>query len=409
MRRALVCMFRSLAVVPAVISLLGCSDGDDAATPTPSATQTSTASATPTLAPPTSTVTASAPPSATAPPTPTATADLRLGTLARAAGVFVGAGFVEGSHDPRFRELLVSEFNSATAPIYWSQIQPQPGVFDFTAPDAAVEIGEANGLRLRGHPLIWGRLALPDSVQQASDADSLRAMITERIETVLGRYRGRIVQYDVVNEPLTVLGGPGVTGTGLEDYVFLRLLGPGYIREALELAHAADPDAELYINEFFVERPGPKQDAFFELVRGLVESGAPLHGVGFQGHIMLPFFEYYLPTRDEVAAAVQRFTALGLDVEITELDVPVADPATQLETQARIYADMFAGCFETPGCRGITTWGISDRYTWIRDSFQREGAPLLFDFEFMPKPAYFAVREVLRGLSKPPMNTDEHR
>jgi len=364
--------------------LLGCGSSDHAIPPTQTTTATPSSSPTPT---------------ATPVPSPTATPDERLGALARRAGVFVGAAFVEGSGLPEFRSLLLSEFNSTTAPVYWSSTEPQRGTYDFSASDTAVEVAATKGLRVRGHPLVWGRLALPDYVQAISDADELRGLIGDHIRVVVGRYRGRITQYDVVNEPLTISGSPGATGTGLEDYIFLTVLGPGYIREALELAHAADPDAQLFINEFFVERPGPKQDYFYALVRDLLDAGAPLNGVGFQGHITPPFGPQFLPTRDELAAAVQRFAALGLAVEITELDVTLTDPATQLVRQASTYGDVFAACFTTAGCQGITTWGISDHDTWIRDFFHVEGAPLLFDTAFIPKPAYFAARDVLRQLT----------
>jgi para-nitrobenzyl esterase len=324
-----------------------------------------------------------------------------LRELADRAGVHVGAAFVEGSQEPEFREILGREFNSTTAGVYWSATQPRPGVFDFSGPDSAVAVAEANGLRVRGHPLIWGRLALPDYVNAVTDPDELRAMMTERIQTILARYRGHIAQYDVVNEPITLLGTPGPLGDGLEDYVFLRLLGRDYIREALEIAHAADPDAKLFINDFFVMQPGAKQDYFYELARDLVESGAPLDGVGLQGHITPPFGPTYRPTREEIAAAVQRFAALGLEVEITEADVTlnVPDPSAQFDAQADVYGDLYAGCFTTPGCTGVTTWGITDRFSWISNLFHVEGAPLPFDADYRPKPAYYAMRNVLRGLA----------
>lgn len=378
---------RLLLLVAVVLSACGPEDRRPAATVTATVTATATA-----------TLTATASPSPTQTPTP----DLRLGALAGAAGKYVGAGFVEGSHEPEFQALLVSEFNSTTAPTYWSSIEPQRGTYNFTFADAALAVAEPAGLRVRGHPLVWGRLALPQYVQDITDADDLRALMGEHIAAIMGRYRGRISQYDVVNEPITFYGEPGPNGDGLETYVFRQVLGPGYIREALELAHAADPEAELFLNDFFVERPGPKQDYFYELVRGLVESGAPLHGVGFQGHIMPPFGFDFRPTREELAASVQRFADLGLTVEITELDVTLIDPATQLEQQAEIYADVFAGCFNTPGCRGITTWGMSDRHTWIRDFFFLQADPLLFDSNFMPKPAYFAAQQVLLEARVPP-------
>jgi endo-1,4-beta-xylanase len=367
----------------------------------PTSSATSTATETPPETPPSDTATATATETPTASPTATPTDDATLAELADRAGVFVGASFVEGSQEEEFRTVLVREFNSTTAPVYWSATEPHPNQFDFTASDAAVDIAEANGLRLRGHPLVWGRLALPDYVNQRSDAEELRALMANHIRTIVGRYRGRIKQYDVVNEPITLLGAPGMLGDGLENYVFLRVLGPGYIREALDIAHEADPDAELYINDFFLMQPGPKQDYFFELIRGLVEDGAPLNGVGFQGHITPPFGPQYLPTREQIAAAVRRFTALGLDVEITELDVTLEDPVNDLAEQGRIYGDVYAGCFFTPGCRGITIWGITDKYTWIRNTFHVEGAPLMFDESYRPKPAYFAARAVLQELNSP--------
>ncbi len=384
-RAAVRCLIAGLAW-PFIVA--GCSNGGGAPSATPTVTRpANTATVTPTpIASPSATATAS--------PTP----DERLRTLASAAGVFVGAAFVEGNEDPQFRAVLTREFNSTTAPVYWAETQPDPGTFNFTNADTAVAIAEANGMRVRGHPLIWGRLALPAYVEQIADPAQLRTLMTERIQTVVGRYRGRIAQYDVVNEPLTLAGGPGPGGDGLADYIFSRLLGPGYIREALDIAHAADPDAELFINDFFVEQPGPKQDYFYALARHLVESGAPLTGVGFQGHLMPPFSPGYLPTREDIAAAIGRFTDLGLIVEITELDVSLSDPGTQLDLQAAIYADVFTACFTTPGCRGITTWAISDKYTWIRNFYHVEAAPLLFDETFMPKPAYYAVRDVLRAI-----------
>lgn len=330
----------------------------------------------------------------------TATPDLRLRALATRVGRWVGAAFVEGSQAAAFREVLAREFNSTTAPLYWQTTEGQRGVFDFRAADEAVAVASAAQLRLRGHPLVWGRLGLPEWVRALTDADDLRAAMTAHIQMVVGRYRGRIAQYDVVNEPLTFDGTPGRFGNGLEDYVFSRVLGTGYVREALEIAHAADPDAALFINELLVMRPGPKQDALFALARDLVASGAPLHGIGLQGHITPPFAAAYLPTRDDIAATVARFAALGLRVEITELDVSLSDPASQLARQAAIYGDVFAGCLRTPGCDGITTWGLTDRDTWIRDFFQVEAAPLLFDAAYQPKPAYTAVQEQLRQLAE---------
>ncbi len=319
-------------------------------------------------------------------------------SLADALGVYVGAGFVEGSHTDEFREVLRREYNSVTAPLYWSQSEPRRGEFDFAAADRAMEVAEAGGLRVRGHPLVWGRLALPEWVNRVRTPGGMRGVLENHVSTIVGRFRGRIAQYDVVNEPLTLFGAPGVTGDAVENYCFTELLGRDYIRLALEAARAADPDAELYVNENLVLAPGPKQDFFFELIEDLVEEGAPLDGVGFQGHLAIPFAESFVPTRAEIAATIDRFAALGLDVEITEVDVTLMNPETELEYQANVYRDLTEACFSRRACRGITTWGISDAYTWIEDFFDVRGAPLPFDEDFVPKPAWFAIRDGLQAV-----------
>lgn len=308
----------------------------------------------------------------------------------------MGAGFVEGSGEEQFRSLLVDEFNSVTAPLYWSSTEPRRGELNFTIPDFVLELAEKNDLRVRGHPLVWGRLTVPEYVQNAASAEELRAFMREHIEAVVGRYKGRIAQYDVVNEPITFFGADGVGGDGLEDYIFLQLLGPDYIRDALEIAHAADPDAQLFLNDLLVMKPSAKQDHFYELARGLVESGAPLHGVGFQAHITPPFAQNYAPIRAEIEAVIRRFKDLGLDVEITEIDVTLSDPASQLEGQRATYRDLFAACLSVSGCRGLTTWGISDAFTWIFEFFAVDGAPLMFDKSYERKPAYFGARDAIR-------------
>lgn len=321
-----------------------------------------------------------------------------LATLADALGVRVGAAFVQGNDEPVFRTTLAEHFNSTTAPLYWDLTQSTPGTFDFSVPDEVVDLAAANGLRVRGHPLVWGRLGLPAYVRTASSADELRALLRGQLEAVLGRYRGRIAQYDAVNEPITFLGADEGTG-GLDGNVFWRLLGPGWVREALDLAHEIDPDAELFVNEFGVMAPGPKQELFYALIRDLVADGAPITGVGFQGHIRPPFLRDYDPTQEEIEATIRRFTDLGLRVEVTEIDVTV-DPSAPgaLDAQAETYRRLTLGCFRTPGCDGLTTWGVTDKYTWIRDFFAVDGAPLLFDAEFRPKAAYFAVADALRTL-----------
>jgi endo-1,4-beta-xylanase len=262
-------------------------------------------------------------------------------------------------------------------------------------------IAETSDLRARGHPLIWGRLALPAYVNAITDAGELRALMRTHIETVVGRYRGRMAQYDVVNEPINLFGNPNADG-GFDANVFYRVLGPGYVREALEMAHAADPDARLFVNDFLTLGPGPKQELFFALIAELVAAGAPIHGVGFQGHITPPFGPNFRPTRAAMDATIARFAALGLEVEITEVDVTLRDRhPCRLAAQRQVYHDLLAACLAAPACRGVTTWGISDAFTWIEGLFGVDGAPLPFDEHFAPKPAYVGMRDAMLAACGP--------
>jgi endo-1,4-beta-xylanase len=332
-----------------------------------------------------------------------APAPCSLGDLATQAGIHVGAGFVEGSDQPEFRALLGQEFTSLTMGVYWSSTEPQRGAFNFAAADTAMAEAEARGLRVRGHPLVWGRLALPAWVNAITDADTMRAVLREHIETIVQRYAGRVAHWDVVNEPLTFFGAPGTTD-GIEPYVFSRLLGEDYIAEALRIAHAADPQAKLYVNELLAFAAGPKQDRFFRLVTDLLADGVPLHGVGFQGHITPPYAQGYRPTRAEMEATIRRFAALGLEVEITELDVSVPAPRTDctLAEQGETYRDVASACLAVPACTGVTVWGIGDGFSWIKSVLGFDGAPLPYDVAWQPKPAYRGLaRALFEGAGAP--------
>lgn len=314
---------------------------------------------------------------------------LTLRELATNAGVLVGAA-VEPEHianDPQFGPTLAQEFSSLTPEnkMKWDTTEPVRGQFDFTPGDALVDFAEQHGMRVRGTALFWGRLQLPDYVKAAASADDARAMLTIHISTVVQHWAGRVAEWDVVNEPLTLLGDPGTTD-GLDDHVMLQKLGPGYIAEALAIAHAADPAAKLYLNDFFVEIPGQKQDRFVRLASDLLAAGAPLHGIGIESHMGFVGF----PSGDVLEAAIRRFTDLGLEVELTEVDVPALTRG--LSAQADSYRSIFAACLAVPGCRAVTTWGVSDRYSWLRNFGAPGEIPLLFDDDWRRKPAYFGAR-----------------
>ncbi|MBM4243365.1 MAG: endo-1,4-beta-xylanase [Deltaproteobacteria bacterium] len=324
-----------------------------------------------------------------------------LRALAADAGREVGVAVEpdEVFADPLYDAALAHDTTSRTAEnaMKWGPIHPQPDSWVFGPADAVVALAAARGQRVCGHNLVWGALQLPAYVENASDAEALRAMMVEHISTVAGRYAGHVAQWDVVNEPLAgVLDPP--TADGLDDNVFRRLLGPGYVAEALHLARAADPAAHLFVNEVGIEAPGPRQDRFYALVQELLAGGAPLDGLGFQVHLGLaPIGQY--PDEATIAASLRRFTDLGLTVELTELDVTLVfrtgDLPSRLAFQGGYYRSAVAACATVPACSGVTTWGLSDRHSWLRSFFGSTDWPLPFDDDWRRKPAYFGMRAAL--------------
>ncbi|PZR53441.1 1,4-beta-xylanase [Xylanimonas oleitrophica] len=312
-----------------------------------------------------------------------------------------GAGGTSGDplhDDARYREVAGQQFSSVTPENQgkWAVIHPEPDRYDFAAMDAVVEQAEANGQRVRGHTLLWHRSNPPwltDALTsgQVPDAE-LQQILHDHVTTVVGRYAGRVQEWDVVNEVLAD------DGSWRGDNPWIQALGPGVVRDALRWAHEADPAARLYLNDYGVERAGRKSDAYLELVRDLQAEGVPVHGFGVQGHLSV---ESGFP--DGLADNLRRFTDLGLDVAITELDVrlPVGDgthaSGADLEKQADYYRQAFSACLEVEGCTSVTVWGVGDAWSWVPRNYPEHGAALLLDEHLEPKPAFRAVRDVLAG------------
>jgi endo-1,4-beta-xylanase len=320
---------------------------------------------------------------------------------AREAGLQVGVAFDVGDQASTGQKQVASrEFTSVTPEnsMKWQSLAPTPGAYDFGTADQLVDFALANEQRLRGHTLFWHRLnGLPSWIRSELDAASdpaarLRELMADHTAAVVSRYAGRIAQWDVINEPLGIVGG----GFDPEN-IFYQLLGEEYLDLALLHAHAADPSAELFINETFTEFQPEKFDALLALAQRLLDRGAPLHGIGLQGH-------FFLRAPDEAILRdqLQRIAALGLKAEITELDIPLPlfdttpDP---LAAQAQAYADVFNACLAVTLCSGITVWGVDDAHTWL-DSFaitagNAPNRPLLFDEKLQAKAAYTAVVDAL--------------
>lgn len=312
--------------------------------------------------------------------------DLRVGTAVDSEAL---------RDEPRYRRTLAREYDSVTPEnaMKWSFIHPGRRRYDFGAADRLVAFARHHRMTVRGHTLAWYR-DVPDWVTKGTwTRPQLERILRDHIQTVVKRYRGRVAQWDVVNEALDRDGK-------LRDSVWTRVIGPDYIALAFKFAHEADPDAKLFYNDFDLEFPGPKARATVELVRDLRARGVPIDGVGIQAHELT----VRKASRAELAAALQSYTDLGLDVAITELDVGVFLPATRakLAEQADVYRNVLDACLDVPRCRSFTTWGFTDRHSWVPGTVDGFGDALPFDRHYRPKPAADALRARLsRGRADP--------
>lgn len=286
------------------------------------------------------------------------------------------------------------EFNYVTPEneMKWGLNEPRPNEFDFTLGDAITDFAEQNGMLVKGHALVWHN-QLPQWVNQLTDAESVRAAMLNHIHQVVTHYRGRVQAWDVVNEAW------GDGGTALRDTVFLRYLGPGYIDEAFHAARAADPDVKLYYNDYDTEDLEGKSGAVYDMVKGMVERGVPIDGVGLQMHVRIPDDE---PSIFELERNMQRIVDLGLEVVLSEVDVRTCGHETDRDQGNRYYRIVNA-CLRQPGCTSVSVWGITDKYSWLNHPSAPqcpEGdptTPLMWDDVYTKKPAYHSFLDALKG------------
>jgi endo-1,4-beta-xylanase len=283
---------------------------------------------------------------------------------------------------PRYVRTLLGRYRSIT-PEYemeMSQLEPTRGHFAFAAADRIVAFANRHHMPVRGHTLVWDEMVpgwvLHGDWTRAQLEDVLHAYIT----TVVSHYRGKVEEWDVVNEPLLQNGG-------MRRSVWERVIGPDYVALAFRWAHAADPSARLFLNEYGAEWNDPKERALFGLVSGLRAAHVPIGGVGFQAHLLLDAH----PPQAELTGVLRQFAGLGLRLEVTELDVRAggsAPLARRLAAEAAIYRTVAASCAAVRACARVTTWGITDAASWIGAA----NRPLPFDSHYRAKPAWYALR-----------------
>ncbi|SEU34001.1 endo-1,4-beta-xylanase [Stigmatella erecta] len=289
--------------------------------------------------------------------------------------------------EPAYAQTFLTHFDSLT-PEYEmkiAQLQPAQGQFDFAIADQLVAFAEANGKQVRGHTLIWGNSLPAWLTGRTWTRAELIQVLETHIATVVGRYRGRIPEWDVVNEAFLDDGS-------WRPNLWLTTIGTEYIALAFQAAHRADPSAKLFYNDYNIERINAKSTAVYSLARSLQEQGVPLHGIGMQAHVT----PNYYPSQAQLEAVLSRLEQAGLEGQLTELDVSLAKltdtpDAEKFELQAQIYQGLVAACQARPGCTRITTWGITDKYTYLGST----GVPLLFDTQYAPKRAMEVTQRIL--------------
>jgi len=314
-----------------------------------------------------------------------------LRDAAAASGRLVGAALFSSrlGSDASYTGAAGRHFNYVTAEweMKWDPVQRTPGVYDFSGADRIVEFAEARAMKVKGHALVWHG-ATPAWVGTLSPPE-LRIAFEDHIRTVAGRYRGRLWAWDVVNEAIDD------AQPGLRSTVFSRGLGADYVAEAFRLARQADPEAQLIYNDYGGEGLNRKSNDVYNLVRDLKQRGL-VDGVGLQMHVSATG----LSALADVAANIRRLAALGLQVNISEMDVRVrdvpGDSAAKLERQRQVYRDVVAACVAEPRCEAVTFWGFTDAHSWI-DGFFGPDDPLLFDEQYRAKPAFFGVQDAFLG------------
>jgi endo-1,4-beta-xylanase len=304
----------------------------------------------------------------------------------------------------------------------WETLRPAPQTFDFHQADQLIDFAVRHNMKVRGHTLVWHRQNPQWLTEGSYTPAELSKLLETHIKTVVGHYKGKIFAWDVANEAfdegartgelrntiwssITVESTqqdnpqPAIQGSKLaaqNSQLQARSSKLDYLDQSFRWAHEADPQALLFYNEAEADEVNKKSDAVYAMVRDFKREGVPIDGVGLQMHIEKP------PDIASISSNIARFTGLGIQVHITEMDVSLPvdangnATAADLQKQADIYRQIAEACLSHPGCNAIQTWGFTDKYSWIGShSKKTRGAALPFDRNYRPKPAYGALRDAL--------------
>jgi len=297
---------------------------------------------------------------------------------------------------------LAREFNllEPEDALKWEVLRPGSQSFDFRQADQIVDFADRHGMKVRGHTLVWHHQNPAWLTAARYTPEQLSKLLETHIKTVVGHYRGKIFAWDVANEAFDEGKNAGRLRSTIwydQPGIGFARDGFGYLAQCFRWAHEGDPQALLFYNEAEAEEVNAKSDAIYAMVRAFKRDSVPIDGIGLQMHVSNLHADIA-----SISANIARFTALGLQVHITEMDVALPVDANgnaspeDLRRQADIYRQIVEACLSHPGCTAIQTWGFTDKYSWIGShSKHTRGAALPFDRNYQPKPAYAATRDAL--------------
>ncbi len=333
-------------------------------------------------------------------------ASASLRDLAAGVGLRFGSALIpQDIETPSYAAIAGSQFSVVTPGngMKWQIVEPTQGVYDWTQADELVNFAHAHGQLIRGHTLTWHN-QLPDwlttGVANGSISSAqLRALLHNHITVEVSRYRGKIWQWDVCNEFFTDSSPSQVDPTNW----WIVNAGPDIIPDAFRWAHAADPNALLFYNDYNIggeDGTNAKSDAVYAYLQQLLADGVPVHGVGNQGHLDTQYGWNPALLRQDL----ERFASLGLKVAITEADVRtfVNNATNQVPTdslsqfaQPHEYSEMLKAALAVPECISFTVWGFTDSDSWVPGTFAGEGYAGIYDVNQQPKAAYYALQSDL--------------
>ena len=340
-----------------------------------------------------------------------------LRTLADARGIHIGVAIKDGTRAASYDSTVVREFNGAVCEnaMKWGSLQNTRGVFTFTGADNIVNFALAHGMVVRGHNFIWHQQSgfadnMPAQATVKATRDTMFKIMKTHITTVMNHFKGKIYEWDIVNEAVARDSAGMRLGTGnSSSFWSLRTDAANnnwdFVDSAYTYARQADSSMFLVYNDYDCEGMGKKAQLVYDLVARL-KSKKLVDGIGFQCHFHLDGQGTSNGAWDpqQTATNFQRMAALGLRISLTEVDIRMTLPAdsVQLAAQRRAYETLMSICLANTNCKNFFVWGLDDASSWIPGSFPGMGAPLLFTSSgsvYTPKSAYYGLQGVLANTS----------